>query len=46
MIPTLTELAQKFGASSTFVTVALAAVLTALVLLAPSIAQWFDDRKS
>jgi 2-hydroxychromene-2-carboxylate isomerase len=46
MIPTLTELAQKFGVNTTFVPVALAGVLTALVLLVPSIAQWFDDRKS
>jgi hypothetical protein len=46
MIPTLTELVQKFGVSSTFVTVALAAVLTAVVFLVPSIVQWFDDRKS
>ncbi len=46
MIPTLTELAQKLGASNTFVTVALAGVLTAVVLLVPSIAQWFDDQKS
>ena len=46
MIPTLTELAHKLGVSAAFVPVALAGVLTGIVLLVPSIAQWFDDRKS
>jgi hypothetical protein len=46
MIPTVTELAQKLGGSAAFVPVALAALLTAMVLLVPSITQWFDDRKS
>jgi hypothetical protein len=44
MIPTLTELAQKFGGSAAFVPVALAGLLTAIVLLVPSITQWFDDQ--
>jgi hypothetical protein len=46
MIPTLTELAHKLGASAAFVPVVLAGVLTAVLLLVPSIVQWFDDRKS
>jgi hypothetical protein len=46
MIPTLAELAQKFGRSAVFVPVALAGLLTAIVLLVPSITQWLDDRKS
>ena len=46
MIPTLTELAQQFAASAAFVPIGLATALTAIVLLVPSIAQWFDDRNS
>ena len=46
MIPNLTGLAQEPGLSAALVPVALAAVLTAIVLVLPSIVRWFDDRKS
>jgi hypothetical protein len=46
MIPNLTEFAQKLSLSAALVPVALAAVLTAIVLVLPSIVRWFDDRKS
>ncbi len=46
MIPSLPELAQRFGVTAALVPVALAAVLTAIVLVLPSILRWFDDRKS
>jgi hypothetical protein len=46
MIPSLTELAQRFGVSAALLSVALAAVLTAIVLVLPSILRWFDDRES
>jgi hypothetical protein len=46
MILILRELAQKFGVNGTFVTVAVAGVLTAVVLLIPAITQWSDDWKS
>jgi len=46
MIPDLTELAQELGLGPALVPVALAAVLTAIVLVLPSIVRWFDDRKS
>jgi hypothetical protein len=46
MIPSLPELAQKFGVRAALLPVALAAVLTAIVFALPSIMRWFDDRKS
>jgi len=46
MIPNLTELAQELGLSAALVPVALAVVLTTIVLVLPSIVRWFDDRKS
>jgi len=46
VIPGLHEIAQQFGVSPSFVALATAGVLTAFVLLAQSIARWFDDRES
>ncbi len=46
MIPNLTELGRELGLSAALVPVALAAVLTAIVLVLPSIVRWLDDRKS
>ncbi len=46
MIPNLTELAQELGLSAALVPVALAALLTTIVLVLPSIVRWFDDRRS
>jgi hypothetical protein len=46
MIPNLKELAQESGLSAALVPLALAAVLTVIVLVLPSIVRWFDDRKS
>jgi hypothetical protein len=46
MIPNLTDLAQMLGLNAALVPVALAAGLTAIALLLPSIVRWFDDRKS
>jgi len=46
MIPNLTELAHDLGLSATLVPVVLAAVLTAIVLVLPSIVRWINDRKS
>ncbi len=46
MIPNLAGLAQELGLSAALVPVALAAVLTAIVLVLPSIVRWLDDRKS
>jgi hypothetical protein len=46
MIPSLPEIARHFDVSPSFVALAVAGVLTAFVLLAQSIARWFDDRDS
>jgi hypothetical protein len=46
VIPTLPEIARQSGVGPSFVVLAAAGVLTALVLLAQSIAHWFDDRDS
>jgi len=46
VIPSLQEIARQLGMSPPLVALALAGVLTALVLLAQSIAHWFDDRDS
>jgi hypothetical protein len=44
VIPNLAELAEKLGLAGLLVSLVLAALLTALVFLAPSVAQWFDER--
>ena len=44
MIPNLAELAEKLGLVGVLVPLVLAALLTALVFLAPTVAQWFDER--
>lgn len=44
MIPNLSELAEKPGLAGVLVPLVLAALLTGLVFLVPSIAQWFDER--
>ncbi len=46
MIPSLTTLAERLGVSVAFIPLALAAVLTATVLLVQSIAEWFEDWNS
>lgn len=46
MIPNLQEIARHFGVNPSFVGLAVAGVLTGFVLLAQSIAHWFDDRDS
>jgi hypothetical protein len=46
MIPNLTELGRELGLSAALVPVALAAVLTAIGLVLPSMVGWLDDRKS
>jgi len=46
VIPSLQEIARQFGVGPSFVALAAAGVLTALVLLAQSIARWFDDQDS
>jgi uncharacterized membrane protein AbrB (regulator of aidB expression) len=46
MIQTLAELAQRLGVNAAFVPIALAAALTAIVFLVPSIARWFEDGRS
>jgi len=46
VIPSLPEILGRFGVSAALVPLALAAVLTALVLVAPSISHWFEDRDS
>jgi hypothetical protein len=46
VIPNLQEVARHFGVNPSFVTLAVAGALTAFVLLAQSIARWFDDRNS
>ena len=44
MIPQLTDLWDKLGPSAVLVPLLLGAPLTVMVLLAPSIAEWFRDR--
>ena len=44
MIPNLTELAEELGLAAVLVPLVLAALLTGLVFLAQSVAQWFDER--
>jgi hypothetical protein len=44
MIPELTALGEKLGFATVLVPLALGALLTAMVFLAHSIAEWFDDR--
>jgi hypothetical protein len=46
VIPSLREIARHFDANTSFVVLAMAGALTAFVLLAQSIARWFDDRDS
>jgi len=46
MIPDLTELAQELGLRPALVPVALAVVLTSIVLVLPWIVRRLDDRKS
>jgi len=46
VIPSLPEIARQFGIGPPFVAIAAAGVMTAVVLLAQSIARWFDDRDS
>jgi hypothetical protein len=46
MIPSLSEILGRFGIGAAFVPLALAAVLTAVVLVAPTITRWFEDRDS
>lgn len=46
MIPNLTETIRGFGASPFVLALVFAALLTAGVLLAHSLAGWFDDRNS
>ena len=45
MILNLAELAEKLGLAGVLVSLVLAALLTALVFIAQSVAQWFDERK-
>ena len=44
MIPNLVEVLERLGVDRSFVAAILAALLTGLVLLAPSVARWFDKR--
>jgi hypothetical protein len=44
--PSLQEMARQLGFSQSLVALVLAGVLTGLVLMAQSIALWFDDRDS
>jgi len=46
VIPTLPEIADRFGLAALVVPLILAGVLTALVLLVPSVIGWFEDRNS
>jgi hypothetical protein len=45
VIPNLAELAEKLGLAGVLVPLVLASLLTGLVFLVPSVAQWFDERK-
>src|SRR6266404_2370073 len=44
MIPSLTELAEELGFTAVLVPLVFAGVLTGLMCVAQSIAQWFDER--
>jgi uncharacterized membrane protein len=46
VIPTLLDTLHEFGIRPVLVVLLLAAVLTAVVFLAQSVASWFDDRHS
>jgi len=46
VIPSLPEILDRFGVSAVLIPFALAALLTAVALLAPSMARWFEDRNS
>jgi hypothetical protein len=46
VIPNLFEVARRFGFSSPVAALVFAALLTAFVFLAQSLASWFDDRDS
>ena len=46
MIPSLREIARHLDVNNSFVALAMAGALTGFVLLAQSIARWFDDRDS
>ena len=45
MIPTLAELERTLGVNVAFVPLVFAVLLTGMVLILPSIFQWFEDRK-
>jgi hypothetical protein len=44
VIPNLQELAERIGVNLVLVPLVVAGAFTAVVLLAKSISQWFDDR--
>jgi hypothetical protein len=46
VIPNIQEIARHFGVNPSFVALAVGGALTGFVLLAQSIARWFDDRDS
>jgi hypothetical protein len=44
VIPGLVEILERLGVDRELIAAVFAALLTALVLLAPSVARWFDKR--
>jgi hypothetical protein len=44
MIPSLVEILERLGVARELIAAVSAALLTAIVLLAPSVARWFDKR--
>jgi hypothetical protein len=46
MIPVLSELARNLPVSPAFLPLVLAAALTGIILLVPTILRWFEDGKS
>jgi hypothetical protein len=44
VIPSLVEILERLGVARELTAAVFAALLTALVLLAPSVARWFDKR--
>jgi hypothetical protein len=44
VIPNLIEILERLGIDRSFVAAIFAAILAVLVLLAPSVARWFDKR--
>ena len=44
MIPSLVEILERLGVDRELTAAVFAALLTALVLLAPSVVRWFDKR--